>query len=87
MPGAASARGNLTGQHVAGGFYRARCTRPCGRRSLAAIQPKILFVAGAFHLVAKDPEMEGLIATLRDTYKVAYVAPGHCTGEPTFTAR
>ena len=25
-------------------------------------------------------------STLRDTYKVAYVAPGHCTGEPTFTA-
>jgi hypothetical protein len=23
---------------------------------------------------------------LRDTYKVAYVAPGHCTGESTFTA-
>ena len=23
---------------------------------------------------------------LHDTYKVAYVAPGHCTGEPTFAA-
>jgi len=23
---------------------------------------------------------------LRDKFKVAYVAPGHCTGEPTFTA-
>ena len=27
------------------------------------------------------------IATaLRDTYQVDYVAPGHCTGEPTFAA-
>jgi 7,8-dihydropterin-6-yl-methyl-4-(beta-D-ribofuranosyl)aminobenzene 5'-phosphate synthase len=56
-------------------------------KAAASIQPKILFVAGGFHLVvAKDPEIEGVIATLRDTYKVAYVAPGHCTGEPTFTA-
>jgi 7,8-dihydropterin-6-yl-methyl-4-(beta-D-ribofuranosyl)aminobenzene 5'-phosphate synthase len=23
---------------------------------------------------------------LHDTYKVDYIAPGHCTGEPTFTA-
>jgi 7,8-dihydropterin-6-yl-methyl-4-(beta-D-ribofuranosyl)aminobenzene 5'-phosphate synthase len=56
-------------------------------KAAAAIRPQILFVAGGFHLVvAKDPEIEGVIATLRDTYKVAYVAPGHCTGEPTFTA-
>jgi 7,8-dihydropterin-6-yl-methyl-4-(beta-D-ribofuranosyl)aminobenzene 5'-phosphate synthase len=56
-------------------------------KAAAAIRPQILFVAGGFHLVvAKDPEIEGVIATLRDTFKVAYVAPGHCTGEPTFTA-
>lgn len=56
-------------------------------KAATAIQPKILFVAGGFHLVvAKDPDIEAIIATLRDTYKVAYVAPGHCTGEPTFTA-
>jgi 7,8-dihydropterin-6-yl-methyl-4-(beta-D-ribofuranosyl)aminobenzene 5'-phosphate synthase len=56
-------------------------------KAAVAIRPKILFVAGGFHLVvAKDPEIEGVIATLRDTYKVDYVAPGHCTGEPTFTA-
>jgi 7,8-dihydropterin-6-yl-methyl-4-(beta-D-ribofuranosyl)aminobenzene 5'-phosphate synthase len=23
---------------------------------------------------------------LRDTWKVAFIAPGHCTGEPTFVA-
>jgi 7,8-dihydropterin-6-yl-methyl-4-(beta-D-ribofuranosyl)aminobenzene 5'-phosphate synthase len=56
-------------------------------KSAAAIQPKIQFVVGGFHLVvAKDPDIEAIIATLRDTYKVAYIAPGHCTGEPTFTA-
>lgn len=37
-------------------------------------------------MVAKDPDIEGIIATLRDTYKVGHVAPGHCTGEPTFNA-
>jgi 7,8-dihydropterin-6-yl-methyl-4-(beta-D-ribofuranosyl)aminobenzene 5'-phosphate synthase len=56
-------------------------------KAATAIQPKIQFVVGGFHLVvAKDPDIEVIITTLRDTYKVAYVAPGHCTGEPTFTA-
>jgi len=56
-------------------------------KAATAIQPKIQFVGGGFHLVvAKDPDIEAVITTLRDTYKVAYVAPGHCTGEPTFTA-
>jgi 7,8-dihydropterin-6-yl-methyl-4-(beta-D-ribofuranosyl)aminobenzene 5'-phosphate synthase len=37
-------------------------------------------------VVAKDDEIEKIVTGLRDTYKVAYIAPGHCTGEPTFTA-
>jgi 7,8-dihydropterin-6-yl-methyl-4-(beta-D-ribofuranosyl)aminobenzene 5'-phosphate synthase len=53
----------------------------------AAINPRIHFVAGGFHLVvSSDQEIEKIVATLRDTFKVAFVAPGHCTGEPTFTA-
>ena len=53
----------------------------------AKINPRIHFVAGGFHLVvAKDEEIEKIVAALRDTYQVAYVAPGHCTGEPTFAA-
>ena len=53
----------------------------------ARINPRINLVAGGFHLVvAKDEEIDKIVAALRDTYKVAYVAPGHCTGEPTFTA-
>jgi 7,8-dihydropterin-6-yl-methyl-4-(beta-D-ribofuranosyl)aminobenzene 5'-phosphate synthase len=30
--------------------------------------------------------IDKIATTLRDTYKVGYVAPGHCTGEPTFAA-
>ena len=53
----------------------------------AKINPRIHLVAGGFHLVAsKDEEIEKIVSGLLDTYKVAYVAPGHCTGEPTFAA-
>jgi len=53
----------------------------------AAINPRIHFVAGGFHLVASnDQEIERIVSALADTFKVAFVAPGHCTGEPTFTA-
>lgn len=53
----------------------------------AKINPRIHFVAGGFHLVvSKDEEIAKIVTALRDTFKVAYVAPGHCTGEPTFTA-
>ena len=47
----------------------------------------IHFLAGGFHLVvAQDPVIEKVANALHDTYKVDYIAPGHCTGEPTFTA-
>ncbi|MDQ3260700.1 MAG: MBL fold metallo-hydrolase [Pseudomonadota bacterium] len=53
----------------------------------SAINKHIHFVAGGFHLVvAKDPDIEKIVTTLRDTYLVDYIAPGHCTGEPTFAA-
>ncbi|WP_428421117.1 MBL fold metallo-hydrolase [Methylibium sp.] len=56
-------------------------------QAAAAINPKLSFVAGGFHLVvAKDADIDGIVSVLRDTYKVGHVAPGHCTGEPTFTA-
>ena len=52
-----------------------------------AINSRVHLIAGGFHLVvAKDPDIEKIVASLRDTYKVEYVAPGHCTGEPSFTA-
>src|SRR5262249_1335625 len=53
----------------------------------AAINPKIYFVAGGFHLVAaSDDAISKIVATLKDTFKVENIAPGHCTGEPTFAA-
>jgi len=53
----------------------------------STINPRIHLIAGGFHLVvASDPEIERLVAALHDTFKVEYVAPGHCTGEPAFTA-
>jgi 7,8-dihydropterin-6-yl-methyl-4-(beta-D-ribofuranosyl)aminobenzene 5'-phosphate synthase len=53
----------------------------------AKINPRIHLLAGGFHLVVStDGEIEKIVTALHDTYQVAYVAPGHCTGEPTFTA-
>src|ERR1700690_2268907 len=53
----------------------------------ARINPHIHFIAGGFHLVvAQDAAIEKVATDLHDTYKVDYIAPGHCTGEPTFAA-
>jgi len=52
-----------------------------------AIDPRIHLVAGGFHLVvASDTDIEKIVTALHDKFKVAYVAPGHCTGEPAFEA-
>jgi len=66
------------------------CSHP-GIESIVAeaamINPHIHFIAGGFHLVvAQDSAIEKVATTLHDTYKVDYIAPGHCTGEPTFAA-
>jgi 7,8-dihydropterin-6-yl-methyl-4-(beta-D-ribofuranosyl)aminobenzene 5'-phosphate synthase len=51
------------------------------------INPRIRLIVGGFHLVAtSDPDIENIVTALRDRFKVEYVAPGHCTGEPAFTA-
>ena len=51
------------------------------------INKHIHIVTGGFHLaVAKDAEIEQIVSTLHDTFKVDFVAPSHCTGEPAFTA-
>lgn len=53
----------------------------------AAINPKIYLIAGGFHLVAaSDDVIAKAVAALKDTFKVERIAPGHCTGEPTFAA-
>src|SRR6266480_2543872 len=53
----------------------------------ATINPKIRLIAGGFHLVvAPDDTIAKTVAALKDAFKVENVAPGHCTGEPTFAA-
>ncbi len=53
----------------------------------AAINPKIHLITGGLHLVvASDEVIAKTVAALKDTFKVESIAPGHCTGEPTFTA-
>jgi 7,8-dihydropterin-6-yl-methyl-4-(beta-D-ribofuranosyl)aminobenzene 5'-phosphate synthase len=51
----------------------------------AAIDPRVLLVAGGFHLpTATDAEISRIATTLRDSLHVERLAPGHCTGEPAF---
>jgi len=53
----------------------------------AKINPHVHLIAGGLHLaVAQDPVIEKVATSLHDVWKVDYVAPGHCTGEPTFAA-
>jgi 7,8-dihydropterin-6-yl-methyl-4-(beta-D-ribofuranosyl)aminobenzene 5'-phosphate synthase len=53
----------------------------------AKIDAHIHVVVGGFHLVtAQDAAIEEAAVALHDTYKVDFIAPGHCTGEPTFAA-
>jgi 7,8-dihydropterin-6-yl-methyl-4-(beta-D-ribofuranosyl)aminobenzene 5'-phosphate synthase len=55
--------------------------------SAAAINPRVHFIAGGFHLVvASDQDIDKIVTALHDRFKVEYVAPGHCTGEPAFAA-
>jgi 7,8-dihydropterin-6-yl-methyl-4-(beta-D-ribofuranosyl)aminobenzene 5'-phosphate synthase len=55
--------------------------------SATAINKRVHMIAGGLHLaVAQDAEIAKVVASLHDAYGVAWVAPGHCTGEPTFAA-
>jgi 7,8-dihydropterin-6-yl-methyl-4-(beta-D-ribofuranosyl)aminobenzene 5'-phosphate synthase len=52
-----------------------------------AINPRVHLVVGGLHqVVATDADVQKVVTALHDTYKVEYVAPGHCTGEPAFAA-
>ncbi len=53
----------------------------------SVINPHIHLVLGGYHLVvASDTEIARVTTALHDVWHVDYVAPGHCTGEPTFAA-
>lgn len=47
-------------------------------------KPIHLVVGGTHLLPAKDDEITRIATTLRDTWKVNYIAPVHCTGEAAF---
>jgi 7,8-dihydropterin-6-yl-methyl-4-(beta-D-ribofuranosyl)aminobenzene 5'-phosphate synthase len=56
-------------------------------QAASKINKKIHLIAGGFHLVvAPDDAVAKVAASLHDTYQVENIAPGHCTGEPTFAA-
>ena len=55
--------------------------------SARTINPHIHFIVGGLHLViTSDAEIDRIITALHDHFKVDFVAPGHCTGEPAFAA-
>jgi 7,8-dihydropterin-6-yl-methyl-4-(beta-D-ribofuranosyl)aminobenzene 5'-phosphate synthase len=66
------------------------CSHPGIDRIVEAatkIDPRIHLIAGGLHLlVSTDADIDKIVGTLHDTYKVGFIAPGHCTGEPTFAA-
>jgi 7,8-dihydropterin-6-yl-methyl-4-(beta-D-ribofuranosyl)aminobenzene 5'-phosphate synthase len=66
------------------------CSHPGIERiveAAAAINPRIQLIAGGFHLVVAPDEMITKVVTaLKDKFRVENIAPGHCTGEPTFAA-
>jgi 7,8-dihydropterin-6-yl-methyl-4-(beta-D-ribofuranosyl)aminobenzene 5'-phosphate synthase len=66
------------------------CSHPgIGRvvEAAAQINPRIHLILGGLHLVtASDAEIDATVKDLHDKWKVEYIAPGHCTGEPTFAA-
>ena len=66
------------------------CSHPGIERiveAAAAINPKVRLIAGGFHLVvASDDVIAGVVTALKERFKVESIAPGHCTGEPTFAA-
>lgn len=66
------------------------CSHPGIERIVEAatkIDPRVHLIAGGLHLVvSKDEEIAKIVDILLNTYNVAHVAPGHCTGEPSFEA-
>jgi 7,8-dihydropterin-6-yl-methyl-4-(beta-D-ribofuranosyl)aminobenzene 5'-phosphate synthase len=73
-----------------GANFQLGCSHPGVDKIVEAagtINPRIRLIVGGFHLVVtSDPDIENIVTALRDRFKVEYVAPGHCTGEPAFTA-
>lgn len=64
------------------------CSHPGIERiveAASAIDPHVSIVFGGFHMpAASDSEISRVATALHDRWKVERLAPGHCTGEPTF---
>jgi 7,8-dihydropterin-6-yl-methyl-4-(beta-D-ribofuranosyl)aminobenzene 5'-phosphate synthase len=66
------------------------CSHPGIERILAAATAEgapVRIVFGGLHLVAAPDSIVGpLVQRLHQQWRIAQVAPGHCTGEPAFAA-
>ena len=66
----------------------AGCSHPGIEKILEASRPiasRIRCIFGGLHLVLTSPsEIRRVVESLRDTWKVERIAPGHCTGETGF---
>jgi 7,8-dihydropterin-6-yl-methyl-4-(beta-D-ribofuranosyl)aminobenzene 5'-phosphate synthase len=65
------------------------CSHPTIEKILGAAKEAIdkpihLIIGGTHLLLAKDEDISRIASALRDTWKVAWIAPVHCTGEPAF---
>jgi 7,8-dihydropterin-6-yl-methyl-4-(beta-D-ribofuranosyl)aminobenzene 5'-phosphate synthase len=53
---------------------------------VAINKPVHLIIGGTHLLPANDDQIKAIATSLRDAWKVNYIAPSHCTGEPAFAA-
>ena len=65
------------------------CSHPTIEKILEATKATIdkplhLVVGGTHLLPAPDEEIRRIATAMHDTWKVEWIAPGHCTGEPAF---
>jgi 7,8-dihydropterin-6-yl-methyl-4-(beta-D-ribofuranosyl)aminobenzene 5'-phosphate synthase len=52
-----------------------------------AVDKHVHLIFGGLHLVTTpDPDIGRIAAALHDQWKVDWMAPGYCTGEPAFAA-
>jgi 7,8-dihydropterin-6-yl-methyl-4-(beta-D-ribofuranosyl)aminobenzene 5'-phosphate synthase len=65
------------------------CSHPTIEKIVAASQATVskpihLVVGGTHLLPATNEDIQRIAGALHDTWKVAWIAPAHCTGEPAF---
>jgi 7,8-dihydropterin-6-yl-methyl-4-(beta-D-ribofuranosyl)aminobenzene 5'-phosphate synthase len=54
-------------------------------KAASAVEPHTHIVFGGMHLVrTPEPDIDRLVDSLKNKWKLDKVAPGHCTGEPAF---